>query len=119
VGFGFERFDAIGRWRATENGKAVDAAGVLRDVEQFGAGTSATFSSLPELGAALVRSDRAADCFATTIFRHTRGRLEHEAEACTVRQLAADFRAGGRDVRALLVRALADERFLTRVEVTP
>ncbi|MBP7567682.1 MAG: GAF domain-containing protein, partial [Burkholderiaceae bacterium] len=39
--------------RTIENGKPVDTTGELKDVEAFGAGTKATFSTLPQLGAQL------------------------------------------------------------------
>ena len=35
IGFGLENFDAIGRWRETENGQPVDATGVLPGGESF------------------------------------------------------------------------------------
>ncbi|HZO85802.1 MAG TPA: DUF1592 domain-containing protein [Verrucomicrobiae bacterium] len=36
VGFALENFDAVGRWRTTEEGKAVDASGGLPDGRKFG-----------------------------------------------------------------------------------
>lgn len=120
VGFGFEGFDAVGAARSVEAGRAIDTTGELRDVERFGAGTTERFATLPELGQALARSRRAKACFATTVFRYTRGRVESEAERCTVAALADHFLASGGDLKEVLVRALADERFLTRVsEVAP
>ena len=35
VGFALENFDAVGRWRTTEDGQPVDAAGGLPDGSQF------------------------------------------------------------------------------------
>ncbi len=35
IGFGLENFDAIGRWRDTENGQPVDATGTLPSGESF------------------------------------------------------------------------------------
>ncbi len=120
VGFGFEGFDAIGGARAVENGKTLDTTGVLRDVEAFGAGTSTSFSTLPQLATQLAQSQRAKSCFATMVFRQTRGRHEREAERCTVEALSNGFLSSGGDVRELFVQALADERFVNRLsEVTP
>jgi hypothetical protein len=120
VGFGFEGFDAIGGARALENGKTIDTTGELRDVEAFGAGTSTSFTSLPQLATQLAQSQRAKSCFATMVFRQTRGRHEREAERCTVEALSSGFLKTGGDVRELFVQALADERFLTRSsEVAP
>lgn len=120
VGFGFEGFDAIGEARALENGKTIDTTGELRDVEAFGAGTTTSFTSLPQLATQLAQSQRAKSCFATMVFRQTRGRHEREEERCTVEALSGGFLKTGGDVRELFVQALADERFLTRSsEVAP
>jgi hypothetical protein len=120
VGFGFEGFDAVGAARTGEAAGPIDTTGELRDVERFGTGTTTRFSTLPELGAALAQSRRAKACFATTVFRYTRGRVESEAERCTVEALAERFIASGGDLKAVLVDALADERFLSRTaEVAP
>src|SRR5262249_6519891 len=35
VGFALENFDAVGRWRATEDGRPVDASGGLPDGSRF------------------------------------------------------------------------------------
>ena len=35
VGFALENFDAVGRWRTTEDGQPVDASGGLPDGSQF------------------------------------------------------------------------------------
>ncbi|MCA3011032.1 MAG: DUF1592 domain-containing protein [Myxococcaceae bacterium] len=114
VGFGFEGFDALGAARAVEAGRPIDTSGELRDVERFGAGTSLRFTTLPELASALASSRRAKACFAATVFRYTRGRVEAEAERCTVEALADRFVASGGDVKEAFVQALTDERFLSR-----
>jgi hypothetical protein len=120
VGFGFEGFDAIGARRTTEAGRAIDTAGELRDVERFGAGTSVSFTTLPQLGQALAQSRRAKACFATHVFRFTRGRLETPAERCTVEALTNRFVAANGDIREVLIDALADDRFTSRLnEETP
>ncbi len=35
IGFGFENFDAVGRWRVKDNGKKIDSTGVLPSGERF------------------------------------------------------------------------------------
>ena len=51
VGFALENFDAVGRWRTTEEGQPVDAAGGLPDGSQFAgvAGLEAGLLKRPEL----------------------------------------------------------------------
>ena len=35
VGFAMENYDAVGRWRTTEDGKPIDASGGLPDGSKF------------------------------------------------------------------------------------
>jgi hypothetical protein len=51
VGFALENFDAVGRWRTTEEGKPVDASGGLPDGSKFTGvtGLEAALLKRPEL----------------------------------------------------------------------
>lgn len=51
VGFALENFDAVGRWRATENGHPVDAGGALPTTVAFDgvAGLEAGLAARPDL----------------------------------------------------------------------
>ena len=51
VGFALENFDAVGRWRTTEEGQPVDASGGLPDGSQFAgvAGLEAALLKRPEV----------------------------------------------------------------------
>jgi hypothetical protein len=114
VGFGFEQFDAVGRYRAEENGRSVDASGDLADLEALGAGTHAPFDGLPALGRVVAGSEAGPACFARQVYRYASGHLEAEADACALARLTARFEAAGRDVRELFVATLTDPSFLTR-----
>jgi hypothetical protein len=120
VGFGFEAFDAVGAHRDTDLGRPLDTSADMNDVEGLGTGTSAPFGSLPELGRILADSERAEVCFATQAWRFVRGRLEThgglqgELDRCEVERALAPFRAGGGDVRALLVALVSDPAFARR-----
>jgi len=108
VGFGFERFDAVGRFRSTESGRPIDAAGNMNDSERLGDGVDAPFASLAELGAILARSPRAKACFATHLLRWADG--EQEVDPCTVSRLAP----ASADVREILIALVRSERFVRR-----
>ena len=116
VGFGFERYDPIGRWRDTENGLAVDAAGDMTDVEGLGAGTSAPFDQLDTLGGTLAGSDAAPACFAIQLRRFAHGRVEGPADRCAVNALTDTFVANGGDLKALWIDLLTAPAFRTRME---
>lgn len=84
IGFGFEHFDGVGRWRGFESGVAVDASGEL-----VGTDADGTFTGLPELGARLAGSGQAQACFAAQLFRYAFGRPEAAADGCVLDALKA------------------------------
>jgi hypothetical protein len=56
IGFSFENYDAVGRWRKAEDGKPIDAGGSLPDGSKFEgvAGLEKALLSRPELFAGTV-----------------------------------------------------------------
>lgn len=115
LGFGFEHFDPVGRWRDDEDGRPIDATGEVRGLEGLGTGAGATpYATVPELAAMLADSDAAAACFVRQSFRFTRGYVETLAERCARRSLTERFRASGGDIRELLVDLFVSPDFLER-----
>ncbi|MBK9258299.1 MAG: DUF1592 domain-containing protein [Polyangiaceae bacterium] len=114
VGFGFERFDAIGKYRDTENGKPIDAAGNMNDVNGMGTNTDALYSTLPELASIIAESRSAKACFATQVHRFATGRSESVADLCALRKIESTFEASGWDMKELVVSVLASDGFRVR-----
>lgn len=112
VGFGFERFDTIGRLRDTEAGRPIDSKGDMNDVEGLGTGTHAPFDDVHQLGRSLASSDAATSCVTRQVWRFARG---HAADdVCFVRPIEARFVQSGGDLRELLVAVVTDPGFLVR-----
>lgn len=114
VGFGFERFDAIGKYRDTESGKPIDAAGNMNDVNGMGTNTDALYATLPELAAIIADSRSAKTCFATQVHRFATGRSESVSDLCALRNFEKTFEANGWDMRELVVSVLASDGFRIR-----
>jgi hypothetical protein len=114
VGFGFERFDAIGRFRDKETGKPIDPSGDMNDLEGMGTGTHAAFTTLPALAASLVKSSSAPACFARQYTRFARGALEQDADQCAVSSIEESFAASGRDIQSLMLSVVATPGFVVR-----
>ena len=114
VGFGFEEFDGVGRHRTTENGMPIDHAGLLDDPEGWGRGMNVSFSTVPELGAALARSPAARACVARQWFRFARGYRDTVLDRCAVRGVVRAFEASGGDLQAMMVAMVLSPDFLTR-----
>lgn len=114
VGFGFERFDAIGRFRTTENGQPIDATGDMNDVERLGVGTHAPFSSLPDLAKILVASETPKQCFARRYTQFVRGLKQAGEDACGLNPIVERFRASGWDLRELMLAVVESPAFVVR-----
>ncbi len=101
VGFGFERFDTVGRPRDGEVGKPIDARGDMNDIEGFGTKTSAPFETLADLGKILGASGAGRACVVKQTWRFARGVTEDDI--CSVMPVEKAFVDKGGDLRELLV----------------
>lgn len=116
VGFGFEAYDQLGRYRAAENGIPVDTSGEIL------AGDTALmgpFNGVTELGARLMQSPRVRDCVATHWYRFALGRQETSEDSCSLNQVKADFAAASGDLRELLVAITRSVAFRYRPATAP
>lgn len=114
LGFGFEKFDAIGKYRETESGKPIDASGDMNDIEGLGTGTHAPFGSLRGLAETLVESRSPKACFAKQTYRFAMGRLENSEDVCGLNELSAAFEQSGGDIQELWIRLVLLDEFTRR-----
>jgi hypothetical protein len=112
VGFGFERFDPIGRVRDQEAGKPIDSQGDMNDVEGLGKGTHAPFASLAELGQTLASSESAKACVAKQYWRFVRGRIDDDV--CSVQGISKHFSETGGDLQEMIISVLTSPDFVVR-----
>ena len=114
IGFGFENYDGIGRWRTTDQGQPVDASGTLTGTDIDG-----TFNGAVDLAHKLSQSAEVRDCVATEWFRYAMGRGESADDTCALASLKQSFSASQADIRQLLVAVTQTVTFRYRNEVTP
>ena len=114
IGFGFEHFDAIGKFRQLDNGQPIDAAGDMNDIEGLHTNTSAPFGTLAELANVLSNSAAAKNCLATQYFRFSRGAFENDQSACALGQIQSRFRSSGYDLRELMIGVTQASDFILR-----
>ena len=112
VGFGFEAFDHLGRFRTEENGIPIDATGLVVDTGDQN--LEGAFDGARELSAKLATSPQVEACVATQWFRYTMGRAEQQTDACSLEQVKAQFAATGGDFRELLVSLATTDAFRFR-----
>jgi hypothetical protein len=107
IGFGFEHYDAIGRYRSSENGMPIDSSGVLTLAD----GSTVPFDDGIALSKALAASSDVRQCVARQWFRYALGRLETDADACSLAQIDAAFAASGYNLRELLLALVTSDSF--------
>jgi Protein of unknown function (DUF1588)/Protein of unknown function (DUF1592)/Protein of unknown function (DUF1595)/Protein of unknown function (DUF1585)/Protein of unknown function (DUF1587) len=90
IGFAFEEFDAIGRYRTTENGRPVDASG---GVPTIGLEDGSLLGGAA-LARAVAESPEAVACFARQWLRFAMGRLEVEQDEESLATVEAALAAG-------------------------
>ncbi len=109
IGFGFEKFDGVGRYRETEVGGApVDDSGEVVGRE-IGA-----FRGIPDLAGRLAKDPEVHGCFVKNWFRFALGRSETEADACTLSQLETTFSSSGGNIQELLIALTRTDAFRFR-----
>jgi hypothetical protein len=112
AGFGFENYDELGRYRTQENGLTVDASGEMLMTGE--AAVDGPYDGVLELSNRLALSPRVERCLATNWYRYAMGRVETEADGCSLREVEQKFSASGGQFKELLVAVTLSEAFRYR-----
>jgi hypothetical protein len=112
IGFGFERYDQLGRYRETENGILVDDSGEVLDT--FDPALDGPFHGAVELAQKLSTDAGVRDCIATQWYRYAMGRVEDSTDACSLQQVKSRFASGNGAFRELLVGIVLSDAFRYR-----
>jgi len=112
AGFGFENYDELGRYRTQENGLTVDASGEMLATGE--AAVDGPYNGVAELSKRLALSQRVERCLATNWYRYAMGRVETEADGCSLREVEQKFSASGGQFKELLVAVSLSEAFRYR-----
>ena len=108
IGFGFEHYDSIGRFRLKDEGVTIDAAGsvVESDVPDF--------TDAVDLVNKLADSAQVQECYVKQWFRYGYGRSDTAVDKCAIRGLGEGFTESGGDIKELLVALTQSDAFLYR-----
>jgi hypothetical protein len=124
IGFGFEKFDAIGARRNQfklmffsndEEGGRRTPKTLELDVDTTGyvAGIpDSKFTSPRELGAVLARSPQCQECMVKQYFRYTAGRMETPADHALIQQASDDFKKSQFRFKELMISLVRAREFL-------
>ncbi len=129
IGFGFEKFDAIGARQeklkllffpdphGPNRRSPPKALELPLDSTGFVAGIpDAKFSSPRELGAVLARTPQCEECMVKQYFRYTAGRLETPADRPLLRQVFEDFRDSQFRFQEMMISLVRSREFPSRTE---
>jgi hypothetical protein len=110
IGFGFENYDAIGRYRTMDNGAPVDASGEIVQTRAL----DGKFTGIAELGQRLATSAEVEECAARQWFRFFLSRFEQGGDQCSMQRIVDQLRAAGSDLNALPLSLVGTDAFLHR-----
>jgi hypothetical protein len=102
LGLAQEHLDAIGQYRATENGIAIDASGALDGV---------AFDGAVQLCAAFRGNQRALTCMMSNFYRSANGRMDAAPDSAEVDKLTQTLTAKGYVWRDLVAEFIASDAF--------
>ncbi len=109
LGFAFENYDPVGRYRSTDNGLPVDASDVY-SINEF----EAQFSNANELAHQLGESDMAHHCYAEHWLSYLYGRLAVRSDSSLLGELASKSKSENLSAKDVIRALVQSESFLTR-----
>jgi hypothetical protein len=110
IGFALENYDAVGRWRDTEKGKAIDPSGVV----PLPSGGELRFANFVDFIDQLAQKPDIYGCFASQYLSYATGRGVREIDSCEKSALLAGFAKSGYRVDALVTDIVSSPGFTAR-----
>ncbi len=114
LGFAFENYDPLGRYREMDNGAPVDASGTY-PLD----GTAQSFADASELIQLIANSTSAHRCYASNWLSYLNGRAVSAADKAFLDQLAEQSRTEGLSTKETILNLVQNESFRTRAAAEP
>jgi hypothetical protein len=114
-GFSLENYDAIGRWRTTDQGKPIDPSVAVGFFDEGKLSVATPVDALK----AFTRSLRFQQCFARQLFRFYTGRDETPGDDPLLRKMFFDFASDNRQDILGMLRTLASAPTFARRSEAP
>jgi hypothetical protein len=109
VGFAFENYDPLGRYRTTDHGAPIDASGTI---VSFTGNQEIKFTGALELSRSLASSCDVQSCVAQVFLSQAVGGALRDSDQSSKAELAAAWAAAGFELRELLVLTTGTRSFL-------
>jgi hypothetical protein len=107
LGFAFEGYDAIGRFRTTENGKPINSATEISQTKAL----DGSVKDAIEMVGKLAQADEVRECVARQWLRFSLGREENNDDAATLGEAMNGFKTNGWKVTDLLLAIARSDSF--------
>jgi Protein of unknown function (DUF1588)/Protein of unknown function (DUF1592)/Protein of unknown function (DUF1585) len=109
IGYAFENYDVVGRYRTTENGVPINASGEIvgRDVK---------FNGLSELTDYLTKQGETRQCMVRFMSYFAYGATAWEDNGCTLEAVTKEAEASNWSIRSVLTGITHAPHFTTRVQ---
>lgn len=123
LGFGFENYDHLGRFRADEHGLFIDATGEIVEIAEDE--IEGPFSGPEEMTDRIAESETVLICLARKWFTFAMGRAENNGDRCSIENAVAASASQEGNLQELLVALTKSSAFRHRpkhesdIEVTP
>jgi hypothetical protein len=111
IGFAFEHYDGVGRYRPNYQGATIDATGHIVSTPA----TNKEFDGLDQLVEVLATSPDVHQCYALQQLRYGYGLHGDDDEACMTKALYRDFSAGGLTFESITLSMIRQPHFTQRV----
>ena len=102
LGLPLETFDAIGRYRTTENGLTIDPSGEVDGVK---------VADARALSLAMSSNTTVAQCLVRRYYAYASGHVERDVDGSVINQLTASFQTSGYQLRNLIVDTVTHDAF--------
>ena len=110
IGFGFDHYDAIGRWRTEDSKLPVDATGEFASIGDL----DSTFDGAVQMGQQLAASHTVHSCVAAQWTRYALGIDAASVDADALAPVVTAFEASGLQLGELVVAFVKSNAFRTR-----
>ena len=114
IGFGFENYDAFGRYRTTQNGAQVDPSNVIYQAGSTGQDLKG--ANLTELGMTLASSNDVKMCGARYWAYYAYGSVSWEQDGCTYDAIRTAAASGNYSMKSVLKAIIHASHFTARVQ---
>jgi hypothetical protein len=114
IGFGFEHYDAFGRWRDNERGYPIDSSGTI--VQASATAGDVPFDGVKELETYLAQNDDVKRCMVRYWSLYAYGSATWGEDACTYSAIRDEASPGGFGLRGTLTAILHAAHFTRRVQ---